>query len=296
MNIFVIDSDPVKSAMMLCDKHIVQMFNEALQMLGYGKKTHEHHPCSIWANSSEANRTWLIAHAQGLAAAYQLRYGKQRCEDQLKFLAVCAGPVTTKQFIAGLGDVPIVDWQSNKPDKFIVCEAVANCHPDSRDWKPGHKLFEADLAVQCFRHYYIATKAKFARWVYSPVPEWWPHAGVLPFGALVSVLTKPKHSLVLDGRYHFNGAEPTKLPSHGLPDVQFVKPKRAKRTKNTSPASAKTLEGFTEEQLAEANAQRDRIKEALNGKNVPTIKRILGWLQDGSLEACVSGHIAYWSK
>ena len=33
MNIFVLDSDPVVSAQMMCDKHVVKMIVESAQML-----------------------------------------------------------------------------------------------------------------------------------------------------------------------------------------------------------------------------------------------------------------------
>ena len=33
MNIFVLDKDPVISAQMMCDKHVVKMCTESLQMI-----------------------------------------------------------------------------------------------------------------------------------------------------------------------------------------------------------------------------------------------------------------------
>ena len=93
MNIFVTDPDPVKSAQVLPDKHIVKMPLETCQMLaivaseewghGFGKlpkldgtpyKTEKGafrgHPCTVWAQN---NYTWLIIHGLALCAEYTHR-------------------------------------------------------------------------------------------------------------------------------------------------------------------------------------------------------------------------------
>ena len=86
MNIFVTDPDPVKSAEVLPDKHIVKMPLETCQMLAvvyskwyfnWGndllpkkdgtpynteKGAFRGHPCTIWAAESIANTAWLIQH------------------------------------------------------------------------------------------------------------------------------------------------------------------------------------------------------------------------------------------
>ena len=100
MNIFVTDPDPVKSAEVLPDKHIVKMPLETCQMLAivYSKwyydwgddllpkkdgkpyKTEKGafrgHPCTIWAAESIANTAWLIQHGFGLLQEYTHRYEK----------------------------------------------------------------------------------------------------------------------------------------------------------------------------------------------------------------------------
>ena len=59
MNIFVLDRDPIKSAEMMCDAHVVKMIVESCQLLSTDdrirgmnsdvdilyKATHENHPC-----------------------------------------------------------------------------------------------------------------------------------------------------------------------------------------------------------------------------------------------------------
>ena len=104
MNIFVTDPSPTVSAQVLPDKHVVKMPLESCQMLaivcsekwghGYGeihKKDGESyntekgafrgHPCTIWANESNINAWWLVAHAMALCEEYTHRYGKvHSCE------------------------------------------------------------------------------------------------------------------------------------------------------------------------------------------------------------------------
>ena len=110
MNIFVTDPDPIASAQVLPDKHIVKMPLETCQMLsivgsskwghGFGslpkkdgtmyktdKGAFRNHPCTVWAQS---NFRWLIEHGLALCAEYTHRYGKvHSCEvaiDHANFL------------------------------------------------------------------------------------------------------------------------------------------------------------------------------------------------------------------
>ena len=106
MNIFVTDPDPVKSAQVLPDKHIVKMPLETCQMLsivasakwghGFGtipklngepyktdKGAFRNHPCTIWAQN---NYTWLILHGLALCAEYTHRYSKvHSCQHTLEY-------------------------------------------------------------------------------------------------------------------------------------------------------------------------------------------------------------------
>ena len=87
MNIFVLDIDPVVAAQSQCDKHVVKMPLECAQMLstvhrcytpdddGLYRKTHVHHPCTVWAGQSTANYDWLYNHFGALSDEYRFRYG-----------------------------------------------------------------------------------------------------------------------------------------------------------------------------------------------------------------------------
>tara|TARA_B100002019_G_scaffold200069_1_gene173387 strand:+ start:78 stop:605 length:528 start_codon:yes stop_codon:yes gene_type:complete len=98
VNIFVTDRDPVKSAQVLPDKHVVKMPLETCQMLSiiYSKWYYNwgdlhkkdgtpyftekggfrNHPCTVWAAQNHYNTAWLIQHGCALSREYTHRYGK----------------------------------------------------------------------------------------------------------------------------------------------------------------------------------------------------------------------------
>lgn len=104
MNIFAVDRDPEVAAQCLPDKHVVKMPLETCQMLSIifspwyrdwgtlpkkdgtpyntAKGAFRNHPCTIWANESDENLAWLIAHGVALCKEYSHRYGKKHaCES-----------------------------------------------------------------------------------------------------------------------------------------------------------------------------------------------------------------------
>ena len=104
MNIFITDPDPIKSAEVLPDKHIVKMPLETCQMLAvvyskwyfdWGddllpkkdgtpyntqKGAFRGHPCTVWAAQRIANTAWLINMV--------LDYYKNMNTDIIKFILV----------------------------------------------------------------------------------------------------------------------------------------------------------------------------------------------------------------
>lgn len=87
MNIFVLDSNPKRAAMMQCDVHVVKMVLETSQLLctyfnelGFKtpyKSTHKNHPCSVWLRESPSNVYWLLQHGCMLSTEYKKRYNKR---------------------------------------------------------------------------------------------------------------------------------------------------------------------------------------------------------------------------
>lgn len=90
MNIFYIHQDPVISAKMQTNKHVVKMILESAQMLSTAhivldgdnapdnlyKPTHINHPCNVWVRYSKQNYEWLYEHFLALCHEYTVRYGK----------------------------------------------------------------------------------------------------------------------------------------------------------------------------------------------------------------------------
>jgi hypothetical protein len=107
MNIFFLDRDPIRSAEMHHDKHVVKMILEYAQLLSTAhrvldgelyidsssgrkikrfktkrnddvlyKATHMNHPSAIWARESSENYIWLYRMFAALSHEYTYRYGK----------------------------------------------------------------------------------------------------------------------------------------------------------------------------------------------------------------------------
>ena len=147
MNIFRVDEDPVKSAQMLCDKHIVKMPLETAQMLcsvwhryNFGhlvkyKEAYKNHPCTRWAGDSKENYRWLVKHGMELCREYTRRYDKiHACQEVIKWVGA-----TSISFI-------LDDKATPQPQ----------CMPD--EYKVDNDV------VLAYRNYYVGEKSKIARW------------------------------------------------------------------------------------------------------------------------------------
>ena len=103
MNIFYLDSDPVKAAKVQYNKHVVKMILESAQMLctahhhydnGHNvpyKKAHYNHPSTIWCRQNASQYMWLYDHMIALGKEYTKRYKKThltitKCAEVLKQL------------------------------------------------------------------------------------------------------------------------------------------------------------------------------------------------------------------
>lgn len=145
MNIFVLSLDPIEAAQMQCDKHVVKMIVETAQMLctvgtGPYKRTHEKHPCTVWASRSLDNFNWLIKHGLALCEEYIYRYNKRhKTQDVIETVM--------------------------SPNEFYQdgLTPFALAMPEE---------FKRDCPVEAYRLYYH-TKKSFARWTKRGRPAWW---------------------------------------------------------------------------------------------------------------------------
>jgi hypothetical protein len=171
MNIFVLHNDPVESARMMCDKHVVKMILESCQLLSTAhhvldgseviiasdkrkyksyiskkadicKATMINHPCTIWVRENRSNYIWLWKHAHALCNEYKQRYGKTHAMEAMLFNGLF-----------------------NPPDNISKGKLTAfpQAMPDS---------YKDNDAVIAYRRYYLGEKVRFAKWKAGGVPEW----------------------------------------------------------------------------------------------------------------------------
>lgn len=145
MNIFFVDSCPIKSAIHLHNRHCVKMVLESAQLLStvrvmFGdndtrlyKPTHVNHPSTKWIRTSLENYLWLLQHFVALLNEYTYRYGRPHA--CLKLLQVLALPIN------GFPEQGLTKFALAMPDEFKV-----------------------DDPVQSYRNYYLGKKIQNNFW------------------------------------------------------------------------------------------------------------------------------------
>jgi len=166
MNIFVLDKDPIISAQMQCDKHVVKMPLETAQMLcsvwhRYGladkipyREAHKNHPCTLWAGDNAENYEWLWQHGMELCFEYTRRYNKiHKCQQVIMDL---------DKFHASMFDSVQVNGTPHPqcmPEEYKV------------EYCDGSPRTNTILA---YRQYYANDKKDIAKWEKSrPMPMWY---------------------------------------------------------------------------------------------------------------------------
>lgn len=204
MNIFVLDTCPIKAAKMHCDKHIVKMPTEAYQMLGSAARRHgatddmmpltksgtpllggyHNHPCTKWAGDTRDNYIWLCHHAAALAEEYEKRYDREHfVADPIEQLYTLAHLIPEKYMAdsegylySGVG-LPIErkgmsPFALAMPDEFRPIDLILDPVNNVVRIKQSHAT--ANDAVQAYRDYYLTDKARIATWDKGrPAPDWW---------------------------------------------------------------------------------------------------------------------------
>ena len=172
MNIFALDTCPIKSAQFMCDKHIVKMAIEVAQILSTAhryldgihsveiingrkkkvwtlsddrenvlyKTTHINHPSTVWARQTNNNYNWLFCHFVAILDEYTHRYGKIHATSRL------------------------VDYLRNTPRNIPVgyLQSFA-CAMDS-------KYIISDNSVDNYRNYYKVGKGHLHSWKNREIP------------------------------------------------------------------------------------------------------------------------------
>lgn len=175
MNIFALDSDPITSAQMMVDKHIVKMVLETAQLLSTAHRlldgteyidksktgrnvkrwrlpddresvlysaTHINHPSAVWCRTTNNNYNWLYSHFLGLLSEYSYRYGKiHKCQSMVPWLMMSPQNITVGYL------TPVTPAM---PDEYKV--------PND--------------SVASYRNYYRGAKQRMHKWTKREVPEW----------------------------------------------------------------------------------------------------------------------------
>lgn len=178
MNIFILDTDPVKAAQLQCDKHVVKMILESAQMLSTAHRlldgtqykgtsksgrhmkcwshpdlddilysaVHVGHPCTLWTIESRDNYVWHYQHFAALSKEYEYRYAKQH-KSWLNLGSVLK---MSPHNIRSKGQTPFRLAMGASP------ECIDNDNP-----------------VESYRKFYKTKQDRFImRWTGRSVPEW----------------------------------------------------------------------------------------------------------------------------
>ena len=159
MNIFYLDRDPAKCAMMHCDKHVVKMILEYAQLLSTAhhlvdgepsidcyKPTHKNHPSAVWVRESRCNYQWLYQLLDSLLLVeYTFRYGKTFTRPRAAaYSRTCLRFHTSYRVASSL----------SRPS---VCQTSAR----------------TTIPVVAYRNYYVREKSHMARWKNTDSPPWY---------------------------------------------------------------------------------------------------------------------------
>lgn len=159
MNLFILDLMPVTAATYYCDRHVVKIILEAVEMMGFAydqgefkplpwlkHARHYNHPMSVWVRSSLQNFDWTYQHAVALCCEYTYRYDK--VHSYLQHIDWIGANLP----LSNLSDMGRTDW----PRCF-------------GPWK--EKVGITDDIVQDYRRYYMLAK-RFATWKKRNIPYW----------------------------------------------------------------------------------------------------------------------------
>lgn len=179
MNIFVLDIDPIKSATMLCDVHVVKMILESCQLLSTDfrcnfdikggdyndlhlyKSTHVNHPCRLCLDNYN-NHIWLIFHTYALIKEYEYRYGRIHKSYDL-FKHYWELPAMNKYWNNFVNNVNVNDFVENYKIT-IENTSLPKCMPD--EYKIGNTN-NINEVVESYRNYYKFKSHSLKRFNYT---------------------------------------------------------------------------------------------------------------------------------
>ena len=175
MNLFFLDIDPKKCAEYHCDKHVVKMIIELVQMLytahrvlnselppGAYQLHSKNHPTCVWIRKSLENYTYAAQVAVELGKEYTHRYSKIHS----------SGPHA--EWL--LNNIPKFDQKVDYINEPIFSSnTIAGVTPVPLAMPEDSMLEDT---IKSYRRYYLLHKVRFAKWTRRDVPHWFCYINV----------------------------------------------------------------------------------------------------------------------
>jgi hypothetical protein len=178
MNLFFLHPDPKECAKHHCDKHVVKMILELVQMLytchnilgthplpvnGY-KSFGIKHPTCLWIRDCESNYRYTVKLVRYLCEEYTHRYFKiHKCESHLEFFE---------------NHIPVFKGSVYTPDTVMS----TNKKLSEQGMSPVPLAMYSDVklpdTIDSYRKYYTVYKKRFAKWTNREVPYWYSQVDI----------------------------------------------------------------------------------------------------------------------
>ncbi len=174
MNLFFLSYSIEEIAKFHCDKHVVKMLLELVQMLYTAHHCCEsvlpansyriaskNHPMCIWIRTSESNYRFGTQLAIELSKEYTYRYNKvHSCDSHLDWLSHNVPYIGDKQWLIK----PDTIFANDSKITNLGLTPVPLCMPPD--------VMNTTSVVRSYRNYYITYKKSFTLWKNRPIPHW----------------------------------------------------------------------------------------------------------------------------
>ena len=192
MNIFFLDSDPEKSAEYHCDKHVVKMLLEIVQLLftahhllgtpkeflAYKPISNIKHPMCLWILNSENNYKYAGLLGISLSKEYTYRYKKiHSCDKHIKWLI---NNVPNGNHVLRIEYSDKTVLSKNYISKIPGMTRIPLCMPE--DSMNGN-------TIESYRKYYIIHKVYFAKWTSRNIPYWFHYSDIRKYFFYITAFT-----------------------------------------------------------------------------------------------------------
>jgi len=180
MNLFFLHINPEICAQQHCDKHVVKMLLEIVQMLytahyllkselpdfAYRKISTPTHPTAIWIRSNLENYSYASKLALCLSEEYTHRYNRiHSCDKHIKYLINHLPVFKEINDPYGSCKKKVVFGKTNE---FVVPLSM----PDE---------CKTESVVTSYRNYYNLYKKSFAKWTNRNPPPWFTNINIRIF-------------------------------------------------------------------------------------------------------------------